>query len=309
MDARTPGEQPLPPRDEDLEPTIAMPAVGVPPPPRPRTERGVVEPDPYEAAPASPFAPSLLPKHPIVREPLPAPSAVVPVAAPVSPSQAVPPAATVAGPAVPVAAVRPRFVFGNPVAYALTRLFAFGLDVLTAGVIATTFAYALIAVNPLTGLPTNSEGGFDATLGLGLCVGLVYVWLAEAVFGTTLWKLAFGLHVYAMRGRFVGLGRSLLRNLLRPFDLLLIGGILALLPGHRRLGDLVGGTVVARSPLRAFAPLVGWIGIILLVGLPWITVGPEHALATLVAFGEFVPRLIAHGWHYAYALATGYTVR
>ncbi len=268
-----------------------MPAVGAPLP-RPRTELGGVE--PYEAAPASPFAPSLLPKHPIVRE------------APLTPGAAL--SAPVPPPAIaaPSAPLRPRYVFGNPVAYVLARLFAFALDLATVGVIATTFAYALIAVNPLTGLPTNSEGGFDATLGLGLCVALVYVWLAEAIFGTTLWKLAFGLHVYAARGRMVGLGRSLLRSLLRPVDVLLIGGFLALLPGHRRLGDLVGGTVVARSPLRAFAPLIGWIGIIILVGLPWITVGPEHALATLVAFAEFVPRLLAHGWSQLAALIGGY---
>jgi uncharacterized RDD family membrane protein YckC len=285
MDARTPGEQP-PPRDEDLEPTVAMP---------------------YEAAPVSPFAPSLLPKHPIVREAPVTPGPAV-ASAPVAPGAFVPAPAVAPLPASAATVVpeRPRYVFGNPVAYVLARLFAFALDLVTVGVIATTFAYALIAVNPLTGLPTNSEGGFDATLGLGLCVALVYVWLSEAIFGTTLWKLAFGLHVYSTRGRMVGLGRALLRNLLRPIDLLLIGGLLALLPGHRRLGDLLGGTVVARSPLRAFAPLIGWIGIIILVGLPWITVGPEHALATLVAFAEFVPRLIAHGWSQLAALIGGY---
>ena len=298
MDARTPGERP-PPRDEDLEPTVAMPAVTAPLP-RPRVEHGVVEPgvvepSPYEAAPATPFAPSLLPKHPVVHD-VPAPAGQVPPLG-VAPLRGAPSSAPLR---------RSPYVFGNPVAYVLARLFAFALDLVTVGVVATTFAYALIAVNPLTGLPTNSEGGFDATLGLGLCVALVYVWLAEAIFGTTLWKLAFGLHVYTPRGRFVGLGRSLLRSLLRPIDLLLIGGLLALLPGHRRLGDLLGGTVVARSPLRAFAPLVGWIGIIVLVGLPWITVGPEHALATLVAFAEFVPKLIAHGWSQAYAFAAGY---
>lgn len=301
MDARTPGEQP--PRDEDLEPTIAMPAVSAPPP-RPRTEHGVVEPDPYEAAPASPFAPSLLPKHPIVREAPVTPSGAVPPGPAVPPATVAPPSAVT--PQTAVVPERPRYVFGNPVAYVLARLFAFALDLVTVGVIATIFAYATIAVNPLTGLPTNSEGGFDATLGLGLCVALVYVWLAEAIFGTTLWKLAFGLHVYAVRGRMVGLGRALLRSLLRPVDLLLVGGILALLPGHRRLGDLLGGTVVARSPLRAFAPLIGWIGIIILAGLPWITVGPEHALATLVAFAEFVPRLIAHGWSQLSALIGTY---
>ncbi len=268
-----------PPRDEDLEPTVAMPAVGVPPP-------------------ASPFAPSLLPKHPVLRE------------APASPAAAVPPPGAVPPPLPAAAApVRPRFVFGNPVAYVLARLFAFALDLVTVGVVATTFAYALIAVNPLTGLPTNSEGGFDATFGLGLGVALLYVWLAEGLLGTTLWKLAFGLHVYPVRGRFVGLGRSLLRSLLRPLDLLVVGAVLALLPGHRRLGDLLGGTVVARSPLRAFAPLVGWVGIIVLAGLPWITVGPEHALATLVAFTEFVPRLVVTGWNQLAALATGYPHR
>ena len=74
----------------------------------------------------------------------------------------------------------------------------------------------------------------------------------------------------------VGLAHALVRNLLRPIDLLVIGGILAVLPGHRRLGDLAGGTVVARSPLRAFAPLVGWILIIVLAGLPFVIVGPIH---------------------------------
>jgi len=206
------------------------------------------------------------------------------------PPVSVPPAHSV--PAA-VAPERPRFVFGNPLAYAFARFAAFALDLVTVGVVATTFAYALIAVNPLTGLPTNSEGGFDSTFALGLGVALVYIWLAEALVGTTLWKLAFGLHVYPMRGRFVGLGRSLLRNLLRPIDLLVIGAVLALLPGHRRLGDLVGGTVVARSPLRAFAPLVGWIMIIIVGGLPFVIVGPIHALAALYAFGEFTPGIIA----------------
>ena len=75
--------------------------------------------------------------------------------------------------------------------------------------------------------------------------------------------------------------------------LFVVGGILAMLPGHRRLGDLAGGTVVARSPLRAFAPLVGWILIIVLAGLPFVIVGPIHALAALYAFVEFTPGIIA----------------
>ena len=210
----------------------------------------------------------------------------VPVAAPVTGTLLPPRPAT-------AVADRPQYVFGNPLGAAAGRFFAFVLDIAFVTVFVTSLAYALIAINPLTGLPTNTQSGFEATLGIGLAVALVYVWVAEALFGTTIWKLAFGLHVYNARGGMVGLGRALVRNLLRPIDLLVIGGILALLPGHRRLGDLVGGTIVARSPLRAFAPLVGWILIIIMAGLPFVIIGPIHTLAALYAFGEFTPGIIA----------------
>ena len=119
-------------------------------------------------------------------------------------------------------------------------------------------------------MPTNSQRGFDATLALGVAIALVYVWVSEALFGTTIWKLAFGLHVYSTHDRRVGLGRALVRSLLRPIDVLIVGGILALLPGHRRLGDLAAGTIVARSPLRAFAPLLGWILVLIVCGIPFV---------------------------------------
>jgi hypothetical protein len=158
--------------------------------------------------------------------------------------------------------------------------------------------YGLIAINPFTGLPNNSEAGFDATLGMGVGVAIVYGWLFESVLGTTLGKLAFSLHVYAPRHRFVGLGRAFIRNLLRPVDFLVIGWILALAPGHRRLGDLLGGTVVAHSPLRAFSPLVGWLLLILLVAVPfWVAGGVVTVLAVGAAFVEFVPPLIARAVH------------
>lgn len=246
-----------PPDDADLQPTIEMPAVTVPPP-RARVVSTVVE-------PATVVAPS--------------PSAAV--------------------------TVQPRFVFGNPLGYVLSRFAAFALDVLMIGFVVTSFAYALIAINPITGLPTNTEAGFDATFFTGLAVALAYVWIAEGLFGTTFWKLAFGLHVYPTHGRVPGLGRSLVRMLLRPIDLLAIGAILALLPGHRRLGDLLGGTIVAHSPLRGFAPLVGWIAIIILIGLPWVTVGPERAFAAFFAFAQFVPHLVVNAWNSVAALAGG----
>lgn len=261
--------QPPPtPPEGDLDPTVAMPRVEVPPP-RPRVEHGVVEPPPATGSP-----------EPVRVSP------AVPVAAPVS-GTVLPPATATAMPE------RPQHVFGNPLAYVVARFFAFVLDVALITVFVTTLAYALVAINPLTGLPTNTQGGFEATFALGLAVALVYVWVSEAFLGTTIWKLAFGLHVYTVRGGMVGLAHALVRNLLRPIDLLVIGGILALLPGHRRLGDLAGGTVVARSPLRAFAPLVGWILIIILAGLPFVIVGPIHTFAGLYAFAEFTPKIVA----------------
>jgi uncharacterized RDD family membrane protein YckC len=251
-------QPPATPPEDGLEPTVAMPRVE-PPSPRPHVEHGIVEPPHASYAPvAAPVTGIVLPARPATTAP-----------------------------------DRPQYVFGNPLGYALARFFAFVLDIALVTVFVTSLAYALIAINPLTGLPTNTQRGFDATLGIGVAVALVYVWVCEAIFGTTIWKLAFGLHVYNPRGRMVGLGRAFVRNLLRPIDLLVVGAVLALLPGHRRLGDLVGGTIVARSPLRAFAPLVGWILIIIIAGLPFVIVGPIHALAALYAFAEFTPGIIA----------------
>ncbi len=262
-------QQPPPPPEDGLEPTVAMQRVEPPPTP---VEHGTLEPPPAAPAPA--------PVHP--------PTAV-PVAAPVG--------GTVLPPPRPSAAPdRPRYEFGNPFGYMVARFFAFVLDVVMVALVVSALAYSLIAINPLNGLPTTSESGLDATLGLGVVIALVYVWLAEALLGTTIWKLAFGLQVYAPGARFVGLGRAFVRNLLRPIDLLVIGAVLALLPGHRRLGDLASGTLVARSPLRAFAPLVGWILIILLCGLPFLIGGVERTMASLVALIVFVPNLFVKLW-------------
>ena len=192
-----------------------------------------------------------------------------------------------------VSELRARFTFGNPLSYTVARFAAFVLDLAIVSYVVTTFAYALIAISPITGLPTNSERGFDTTFALGVAVALLYVWIAEGVLGTTLGKLAFGLHVYPLRGRGVGLGRSFVRSLLRVVDVLVIGGLLSLLPVHRRIGDLLAGTVVARTR-SSIAPLAGGVGLVILAGLPWVTVGPARTFAAIVAFGEFVPPGITH---------------
>jgi uncharacterized RDD family membrane protein YckC len=252
---------------DGLEPTVAMPRV--------------------DAGPAG-LAPAYLPPQPIPPQPT-----------------ILPPRRVAAGPAPAVA--RGAYVFGNPFEYALRRFLAFGLDLVVVTSVATMLLYGLIAINPFTGLPNNSEGGFDATFAMGVGIALVYLWLFEAVLGTTLGKLAFSLHVYAPKHRFVGLGRAFIRNLLRPIDFLVIGWILALMPGHRRLGDLFGGTVVAKSPLRAFSPLIGWLLLIALGALPFLVAGGTvTVLAVGTAFVEFVPPLIARGVHAALMLLSAF---
>jgi len=226
------------------------------------------------------------------------------VAAPVPARVAVPVETAPVLVAAPPAA--PLYVFGNPFGYVLRRFFAFALDLVLVTAVSTTLLYGLIAINPFTGLPNNSEGGFDATFGLGLAIALFYLWVFEAIFGTTLGKLAFSLHVYARKSRIIGLGRAFVRNLLRPLDALVIGWILALAPGHRRIGDLLGGTVVARSPLRGFSPLLGWIGIIVLAGLPFLIAGgPTTVFAVGAALIEFIPRLVVHAFDFVTQLFGG----
>jgi uncharacterized RDD family membrane protein YckC len=251
---------------DGLEPTVAMPRINVTPP---------------GAAPY--LAPQPIPTRPLPPQPIPP----QPFGGP-----------PIAGSPAGSGALRPAYTFGNPFVYALRRFLAFALDLGVVTSVTTMLLYGLIAINPFTGLPNNSEGGFDATFGMGVAIALVYVWLFEAIFGTTLGKLAFSLQVYAPRHHMVGLGRSLVRNLLRPLDLIVIGAILALLPGHRRLGDLFGGTLVAHSPLRAFSPLVGWVLLIALGAVPFLVAGGTvTVLAVGTAFVEFVPPLIARGVH------------
>jgi uncharacterized RDD family membrane protein YckC len=200
--------------------------------------------------------------------------------------------AVVIGPAPPrlVKRAGPRFVVGNPFGYMLARLAAFAIDLgLVAGVL-TILAYALIAINPITGLPTNSQRGFDATLAMGIVLATISIICAEALLGTTIGKLAFGLHVYALHERKVGFARAFVRALLRPVDIFGIGGILALLPGHRRLGDLLSGTVVTReSKLGRFAPYVGWLAAFIVAGLPFVLVGTSLTLRGIFAFVQFAP--------------------
>jgi uncharacterized RDD family membrane protein YckC len=251
-----------------------MPRVTPPPPPqRKRIDPAVVEPSgPVHVSPAAPHA---------------APAA--PHGVPVSGTVVPPSSRAGLGARYP----HGTYDFGHPVGYVFARFFAFVLDIGLIAVVITSLAYSFIAINPVTGLPTNTQRGFDATLGIGILLAVVYVLAAEAAFGTTVGKLALGLHVYAVRGGPVGLGRAFVRMLLRPIDVLVVGGVLALLPSHRRLGDLAGGTVVARSTMRGFGPVIGWVLALIVAGLPVILTGWNKTFLSLVAFYEFFPGIVA----------------
>jgi len=89
----------------------------------------------------------------------------------------------------------------------------------------------------------------------GLTVYLIlftYFLVFEGATGRTVGKLALGLHVVRVAdGKPCGWGRSIIRNLIRPLDLLFVGlpgGLVVMLtPARQRLGDLLGGTLVVRE--------------------------------------------------------------
>ncbi len=101
-------------------------------------------------------------------------------------------------------------------------------------------------------------GTLLAAVGLGVGVLLVWAWptFFELVWrGQTPGKRALGLRVVERDGGLVGWRATLLRNLLRPADLLpglgLVGLVAACVdPQRRRLGDLVAGTLVIRDESR-----------------------------------------------------------
>jgi len=88
----------------------------------------------------------------------------------------------------------------------------------------------------------------------GLSVYLIlfaYFFVCEGVWGRTVGKRALGLRVVRLvDGKPCGWSRSLVRNLIRPFDLLFIGLpgaiVVVMTPARQRLGDLLGGTLVVR---------------------------------------------------------------
>lgn len=129
-----------------------------------------------------------------------------------------------------------------------TRLLAWLLDLLVVagllGVVGMVFGVAAAIVGDYA---TAVYGIVAFVLSTGYWIVLEHRWE-----GRTLGKRALGLRVVGEKGLRLTLGQVVLRNLLRLVDLLPgPGGVAAAFllfhPEHRRVGDLVAGTLVVRE--------------------------------------------------------------
>ncbi len=206
---------------------------------------------------------------------------------------AVPPAAA-ATVSVPVPT---RYVhrFGSIPTYLLARFAAFAIDIFGVGFILATFGYQATDIGFSFFVAGHDPGGFATLAGGALGIALAFAFLCEAVFGTTLGKLVFMLHTRRGNGRHAGAVRVFVRYMLRPIDLLVIGPLLALVtPRHQRIGDFLGGTVVSRSRIGPFAPV---LGLIALVGAVYAQVvlggGLTSAVGVVAETADYAPGIIA----------------
>lgn len=104
-------------------------------------------------------------------------------------------------------------------------------------------------------IPKNDAGGFLVKIyGLAAVIGLLDLVVLQGATGASLGKMVVGLRVVDGEGKKAGFGRVVIRWLL-----LIVDGLCCALPGlissftskgHRRIGDMAGGTyVVAKGDL------------------------------------------------------------
>jgi uncharacterized RDD family membrane protein YckC len=139
----------------------------------------------------------------------------------------------------------------------IRRGLAWAIDTLVRG--AVMFGFALLLMLSSAG---HGEAGAGFKSGLWLLLAFVLEWVYFVVCDVTMsgrspGKRALGLRVVSAQGLPVGLGDSLLRNLLRGADFLpfgyVLGAVCMLLDARfRRLGDLVAGTLVIYEPKVAY---------------------------------------------------------
>ncbi|GAC1307342.1 MAG: hypothetical protein NVSMB19_20030 [Vulcanimicrobiaceae bacterium] len=222
----------------------------------------------------------------------------IPVVAapPPRPAAAAPPASFEAAQPGPAARPAAAYVhrFGSIPIYLLARFAAFAIDIFGVGFVLATFGYHATDTGFFV-VAGRDASGFATLAGGSLGIALLFAFLCEAIVGTTLGKLIFALHVRRGNGRHAGAVRVFVRYLLRPIDLVVIGPLLALLtPRHQRVGDVLSGTVVARSRIGAFASVLGIVAVVA-IGYAQITFGGgiTSAIGVGAETADFAPGLLA----------------
>ena len=224
------------------------------------------------------------------------PAAAVPVSPRISPTPPapapIPPAAAPISPAAPKTETQP-FVGGAPLAGMGDRAIAAVLDTIAIAIVfAPVGMWAAVRWGGVTpnGFELQGIAAFF-TISILSILWFLYYWLFEGMFGATLGKLVMNVRVRRVDGSNIGIGKSLIRNLLRVIDgiaLYLVGFLVALLSHKRqRLGDHAAGTVVVQGSagkVVRVAATLAWVAVIaacfiaaykLHVGVPQtVTAGP-----------------------------------
>jgi uncharacterized RDD family membrane protein YckC len=206
---------------------------------------------------------------------------------PVTPIPTPPPVAP------PPIATQPVHRFGNVPFYLVARFVAFLIDIFAIAFTLAAFGFNAFELGFFT-LAGRDEGGFGLLAAVSFGAAFAIALVCEALFGITLGKAIFGLRVRRGDGKHAGVLRIIVRYVLRPVDLIVIGPILALVtPRHQLLGDFLGGTVVSQSRV---APLVSILGIALLAGIGYLEFtfggGIESALGVTAETASYGPDLI-----------------
>jgi uncharacterized RDD family membrane protein YckC len=199
--------------------------------------------------------------------------------------------------------------FGSLNTYFSARLVAFVIDVFGIAFVIATFLFNLVfsqvtSANAaplfalgisLAALKNAFQGSFLVLAAAAFIGAFVFIWICETILGSTLGKLLFGLAIRRAAGGRAGPLRIILRNLIRPIDALIVGGLLALVtPKHQRIGDLVGGTIVVRSPLGPVATIIAACGFIALGYAQFMYGGGIGSAAGVVAQSAIaLPGLVA----------------
>jgi uncharacterized RDD family membrane protein YckC len=274
--------------------------------PKPDTPADVTQSTPIVVTPSGVAQPAVLmtPAPPSTPVTLPTPTPVM--VKPVPPTNATPPPPPVATPAAANDSVGPtgqrpwkpivlddieppsfEHGHGHPFMLLIRRTLAFLLDTAGIGFFFALFGYDAMKNGRLP-IPMD-ERGFVELFAIALGAAVLLLFLFEAITGTSIGKLLFGLHVRRTSGERAGFKQIFWRNLFRivEFVIIPVAVIMILVLKHRqRIGDKVSDTTVGRSPIGPFAPVTA----LLIIGaLSWLVVtygGGEDTLKTLRAQAE-----------------------